>query len=104
MSPSRTNPTPPPPGAFVMPAASASGDDLKGDVRLLTYKVDELSKKFDTFTADIKNTYASKVEVAEVRQDVHELKASIGWVVKLALGLVITAIIGLVIVKGGAVR
>lgn len=80
------------------------GDDLRGDVRLLTYQVGELTKKFDTFSADLKQTYASKDELKEVRQDVHELKSSIGWVVKLALGLIITAVIGLVIVKGGAVR
>lgn len=86
------------------PSASAPPPSYDGDIKLLTYKVDELGKKFDTFSADLKATYASKDELKEVRQDVHELKSSIGWVVKLALGLIITAVIGLVIVKGGAVR
>lgn len=85
-------------------AAASSGDDLKGDVRVLTFQVTELGKKVDEIRTDLKSTYASKEELKEVRQDVTDLKSSIGWVVKLALGLVITAIIGLVIVKGGAVR
>lgn len=103
MSPNRTPVTPPPPGAFIMPTPPPA-DDLKGDVRLIGYKIDELSKRFDRFSDDIKGTYASKDEVKEVREDVAGLKAQVGWAVKLILGLVITAIIGLVIVKGGAVR
>lgn len=53
---------------------------------------------------DLKNTYASKDELMEVRQDVVELKGHIGWIVKLAVGLIVTAIIGPVIVNGGSVR
>lgn len=89
------------PARNIPPAAS---DDLKGDVRVLTVQVGELTKKVDEIRSDLKNTFASKEELREVRQDVVEIKGHIGWIVKLALGLIVTAIIGLVIVKGGAVR
>ena len=86
-----------------MPTPSPA-DDLKGDVRVLTVQVVELTKKVDEIRSDLKNTFASKEELREVRQNVTDLKSNLGWVVKLALGLIITAVIGLVIVKGGSVR
>jgi hypothetical protein len=90
------------------PASSAGagggGDDFRGDMKLLTYKVDELTRKFDKFSDEIKTTYASKTEVAELRDDVHGIKGNITWLLRLVIGLIVAAVIGLVIVKGGTPR
>lgn len=102
MSPTRTPPQAP--QIIVPTAAASSGDDIKGDIKLLAYKVDELKEKFDKFSADIKDNYATKVEMREVRQDVSKLEGQIGWAVKLILGLVIVAVVGLVLVKTGGAR
>ena len=85
------------------PTNEPGNDDpgLRSDVRLVNYKVDQLDKKFDAFTADIKNTYASKGEVNDLREDVKGLRDSLNWVVKSILGAVIAAVLGLILVKGG---
>lgn len=96
MSPARTT-TP-------ASAAAPPGSPHEGDIKLLTWQVAELNKKFDELRVDLRNTYASKVELTEVRQDVAKLESQIGWGVKLILGLVIVAVVGLVMVKTGGGR
>lgn len=82
-----------------MPDTSApdAPTDLRGDFRLVNYKIDQLDKKFD----ELKANFATKAEVADVKDDVASIKSGIWWVVKLVLGAVIIAVIGLVMAKGG---
>lgn len=71
---------------------------------LLTFKVELLTQKFDEFTKEIKTTYASKTEIADLRDDVVGIKGNITWLLRLVLGLVVAAVVGLVIMKGGVPR
>ena len=80
--------------------AAATGD-LRSDVRLLDYKFDQLDKKFDQITTKLENAYATKSELSDVREDVNAIKAQLGWAIKLVVGAIITAVIGIVLVKGG---
>lgn len=82
------------------PLLSGQGD-LKSDVRLLAYQVALLDKKLDRFFEEVKNNYATKGEVKDLKEDVDKLNANIGWLVKIIIGAVVIALLGLVIVKGG---
>jgi hypothetical protein len=82
------------------PLLSGQGD-LKSDVRLLAYQVALLDKKLDRFFDEVKNNYATKSEVKDLKEDVDKLNANIGWLVKIIIGAVVVALLGLVIVKGG---
>ncbi|WP_331296774.1 hypothetical protein [Methylobacterium hispanicum] len=82
------------------PLLSGQGD-LKSDVRLLAYQVAMLDKKLDRFFEEVKNNYASKADLKNVKDDVEKLSNNIGWLVKLIIGAVVVALLGLVIVKGG---
>ncbi|SFM82591.1 hypothetical protein [Methylobacterium pseudosasicola] len=82
------------------PLLSGQGD-LKSDVRLLAYQVALLDKKLDRFFDEVKNNYATKGEVKDLKDDVDKLNANIGWLVKIIIGAVVVALLGLVIVKGG---
>lgn len=53
---------------------------------MLSYKFDQLDKKFDTLTGELKNAYATKIELADVRDEVHSIKAQLSWVIKLVIG------------------
>ncbi|GJD77019.1 hemolysin XhlA family protein [Methylobacterium gregans] len=82
------------------PVLSGQGD-IKSDVRLLAYQVAQLDKKLDRFFEEVKNNYASKADLKNVRDDVEKLNNNIGWLVKIIIGAVVVALLGLVIVKGG---
>ncbi|KNY21639.1 hypothetical protein [Methylobacterium sp. ARG-1] len=85
-----------------VPLLSGQGD-LKSDVRLLAFQVSLLDKKLDRFFDEVKANYASKSDLKNLKDDVDKLNANIGWLVKIIIGVVVVAILGLVIVKGGAV-
>ena len=82
------------------PVLSGQGD-LKSDVRLLAYQVALLDRKLDRFFDEVKNNYATKSELKGLKEDVDKLNANIGWLVKIIIGAVVIAVLGLVIVKGG---
>lgn len=82
------------------PVLSGQGD-IKSDVRLLAYQVAQLDKKLDRFFEEVKNNYASKAYLKNVKDDVDKLNNNIGWLVKIIIGAVVIALLGLVIVKGG---
>lgn len=82
------------------PVLSGQGD-IKSDVRLLAYQVAQLDKKLDRFFDEVKNNYASKTDLKNVKDDVDKLNNNIGWLVKIIIGAVVIALLGLVIVKGG---
>lgn len=74
--------------------------DLRSDVRVLAYQVSELDKKLDRFFDEVKNNYASKNELVGVKEDVAKLKDNISWLIKLVIGAVVVALLGLVVSKG----
>ncbi len=82
------------------PVLSGQGD-IKSDVRLLAYQVAQLDKKLDRFFDEVKNNYASKADLKNVKDDVDKLNNNLGWLVKIIIGAVVVALLGLVIVKGG---
>ncbi|KQP67599.1 hypothetical protein ASF52_19080 [Methylobacterium sp. Leaf112] len=84
------------------PLLSGQGD-LKSDVRLLAYQVALLDKKLDRFFDEVKNNYATKTEVENLKGDVKKVNDNISWLVKIILGAVVAALLGLVLVKGGMV-
>ena len=77
-------------------------------VAVLTVKVNaldktlsHLDKKLDTFFNEVKNNYATKMELKDVKDDVDKVNANIGWLVKIVVGAVVTGLLGLLLVKGG---
>lgn len=74
--------------------------DLRSDVRVLNYQVGELDKKLDRFFDEVKNSYASKGELAGIKEDVVKLKDNLSWLIKLVIGAVVVALLGLVVSKG----
>jgi len=84
------------------PLLSGQGD-LKSDVRLLAFQVGLLDKKLDRFFDEVKNNYATKSEVENLKDDMKKVNDSISWLVKIILGAVVAALLGVVLVKGGMV-
>lgn len=84
------------------PLLSGQGD-IKSDVRLLAFQVGLLDKKLDRFFEEVKNNYATKAELDGVKDGVKKLNENISWLVKIIIGAVVVALLGLVIVKGGVV-
>ena len=83
------------------PVLSGQGD-LKSDVRLLAYQVRASRQKNSTgFSMRSKTTMRRKSELKGLKEDVDKLNANIGWLVKIIIGAVVIAVLGLVIVKGG---
>lgn len=74
--------------------------DLRSDVRILNYQVGELDKKLDRFFDEVKNSYASKGDLNGLKEDVNKLKDNLSWLIKLVIGAVVIALLGLVISKG----
>lgn len=71
------------------------------DVAVLKQQVTQIDKKLDALAIDLRDTYARKTEVKELSDDVKGLRDTLSWVVKLILGLVISAIVGTVLIKSG---
>ena len=78
-----------------------AGSDLRGDVRVLMFQVGELDKKVDRFFDEVKNNYASKNELLALKEDVKSLNNNMSWVIKLIVGAVVIALLGIVVIKGG---
>lgn len=85
-------------------SSSASGDDFRGDLKLLTWQVTDLNKKFDELRSDLRDKYATKDELKVVSAEVVKINGNITWLLRLVMGLVIAAVVGLVIMKGGGAR
>lgn len=50
---------------------------------------------------ELKSTFATKDELKDVREEVNSLKSWNKWVVQIIGGLILTAIIGTIVIKGG---
>lgn len=77
---------------------------MRVDVAVLKEKVGSIDKKLDALAASLSNVYATKGDIKVLLDDVEGLKSNQGWIIKLIVGAVIVAVLGLVIVKGGVTR
>jgi hypothetical protein len=71
------------------------------DMAVTKEKVDAVLGDVRGIREDLRNVYATKTELKEVAEDVAGLKNNVSWLVKAILGAVLTAALGLVLVKGG---
>ena len=67
-----------------------NSDEQKTAMKDLREEVKSLGKKID-------DTYATRADLVETQKDVESLRSNISWFVKIVLGTVIVAILGLVI-------
>ena len=80
------------------------GERVFGIDKNLGNRIEVLGQKFDAFTQELKTTYATKVELSTVDEKVRKVQDNQGWVIKLIIGGVIVAVLGLIIAKGGVPR
>ena len=80
------------------------GERVFGIDKNLGNRIEVLGHKFDAFTQELKTTYATKVELSMVDEKVRKVQDNQGWVIKLIIGGVIVAVLGLIIAKGGVPR
>lgn len=88
-------------------SAAAPPTDVAASVATLLERSAAQGAKLNEMSTDIKaiaTIYATKREVDDVREDVKGIKNGIGWAVKIVVGAVIVAVMGLVIAKGGMVH
>lgn len=70
-------------------------------------KVEEVGRLVNELRSEVrelKSTFATKDELKDVREEVNSLKNWNKWLVQVVGGLIITAIIGTIIIKGGVPR
>ena len=72
------------------------------DMAVTKEKVDTVLGDVRGIREDLRNVYVTKTEFRDLVEDVTSLKNGQGWVIKIIVGAVIAAILGLVLVKGGA--
>ena len=77
------------------------GERVQGIDKNLGNRIDGLGQKFDAFVQELKTSYATKNDLAMVDEKVRKVQDAQSWVIKLIVGAVIVAVLGLVIVKGG---
>ncbi len=77
------------------------GERVFGIDKNLGTRIEALSQKFDAFTQELKSTYATKTDLSVIDEKVRKVQDNQGWVIKLIIGAVIVAVLGLVIAKGG---
>ena len=85
-------------------AGAGAPADVATSVATLLERSAAQGAKLNEMAGDIKaiaTVYATKREVDDVREDVKGIKNGIGWAVKIVVGAVIVAVLGLVIAKGG---
>ena len=80
------------------------GERVFGIDKNLGSRIEGLGQKFDAFTQELKATYATKTDLSIVDDKVRKIQDNQGWVIKLIVGAVIVAVLGLVIAKGGVPR
>ena len=67
-------------------------------------KVEEVGRLINELRSEVrelKSTFATKEELKDVREEVNSLKSWNKWVVQIIGGLILTAIIGTIVIKGG---
>lgn len=74
------------------------------DMAVTKEKVDAVLGDVKGLREDLRNVYATKAELKDVAEDVAGLKNNVSWLVKLIVGTVVAAVLGLVMMKGGVPR
>ncbi len=77
------------------------GERVFGIDKNLGNRIENLGQKFDAFTQELKSSYATKTDLSIIDDKVRKVQDNQSWVIKLIIGAVIIAVLGLVIVKGG---
>ena len=80
------------------------GERVYGIDKNLGSRIEALGQKFDAVTQELKATYATRTDLSIVDEKVRKVQDNQGWVIKLIIGAVIAAVLGLVIAKGGVPR
>lgn len=75
------------------------------DIAVLKQQYGSIDKKLDNIAVDLRDTYARKTDVTEtiktLKEDVSKIQNAWGWFLKIIFGIIITAIMGLIVLKGG---
>lgn len=75
------------------------------EAEALTLSIRDLTSSIDTLRGDIASTYVRKdvyeAEKREMQKEISEHSSWLLWAQRLALGLLFTALIGLVLYQGG---
>ena len=77
------------------------GERVSGIEKNLGGQIGSLSQQLTSALIEIKTGYATSGALEAVKGDVAGIKASIGWAVKIVLGLVLASLVGLLFAKGG---
>lgn len=67
-------------------------------------KVEEVGRLVNELRSEVrelKTTFATKDDLKDIREEVNGLKSWNKWVVQIIGGLILTAIIGTIVIKGG---
>jgi len=67
-------------------------------------KVEEVGRLVNELRSEVrelKSTFATKDDLKDIREEVNGLKSWNKWVVQIIGGLILTAIIGTIVIKGG---
>ena len=80
------------------------GERVFGIDKNLGSRIENLGQKLDAFTLELKSNYATKTDLTIVDDKIRKVQDNQSWVIKLIVGAVIVAVLGLVIVKGGVPR
>lgn len=87
---------------------NGNSSSVRNEVKLavMSEKITNIETNVSEIKSSLKNLqhsmddgYARKIDLAETQKEVDSLKNNVGWAVKIVLGAVILAILGLVIVN-----
>lgn len=85
-------------------AGDAAWVKMQIDVAVTKEKLETVGGDVRGIRDDLRSVYATKTELAIVRDDVASLKNHVSWLVKGILGAVLAAILSLILIKGGLTR
>lgn len=70
----------------------------------LMRRIVEMQASIEKLTERVENSYVRNSTLEPLERRISALESSQSWAVKIVLGVVITALLGLVIIQGGAIH